>query len=171
MLQASSTAWTALLMAWAGELEVRSLLERVRVRVEASLPRSAQGVEQPGPVGQRRCLSVPGSGAVGHSGSFGEEHGPSDMLTRICHTMPMADTSMVEVGDQGRLVIPAALRKELGISKGTRLVARAEHGALVLIPQDAIKARLRALAAGIPRSLADELISDRRHEAELEAKV
>lgn len=89
----------------------------------------------------------------------------------MCHSIGMADTAMVEVGDQGRLVIPAALRKELGIGKGTRLVARVERGALVLIPQEAIKARLRALAAGIPGSLADELIADRRREAELEAKV
>lgn len=82
----------------------------------------------------------------------------------------MADTAIVEVGDQGRLVIPAALRKELHIDKGTRLVVRLERGALVLIPQDSIKARLRELATGIAGSLADELIRERRREAELEAK-
>lgn len=95
----------------------------------------------------------------------------SDTMARMWQTIGMSDTSIVEVGDQGRVVIPAALRKELRIGKGTRLVARVERGALVLIPQDAIKARLRELAAGIPGSLADELMSDRRREAELEAKT
>jgi AbrB family looped-hinge helix DNA binding protein len=76
----------------------------------------------------------------------------------------------VRIGAQGRIVIPANLRKELGIQPGERLVARAEDGRLVLERRDAIVAQLQALFAHIPAdvSLADELIAERRAEARRE---
>ncbi|MGH9043097.1 MAG: AbrB/MazE/SpoVT family DNA-binding domain-containing protein, partial [Acidimicrobiia bacterium] len=74
----------------------------------------------------------------------------------------MSDTSVVEMGEQGRVVIPASLRRELGLHKGSRLVARVDRGALVLVPRDAITERVRGLFAEVDRSLAEELIRDRR---------
>lgn len=72
----------------------------------------------------------------------------------------------VTVGPQGRIVIPAELRKELEIHAGEQLVARAERGRLVLETREAILARLQKRFAHIPRdvSLADELIAERRAE-------
>lgn len=77
----------------------------------------------------------------------------------------------VHLGRQGRLVIPAALRRSLGFAEGDRLVAREESGRLVLEKQDTIKRRLRARFAQVPqsRSLVDELISERREAANREA--
>ena len=71
---------------------------------------------------------------------------------------------------QGRLVVPAHLRRQLGISPGDVLVARAEDGRLVLEPREAIIGRLRARFAALPAgvSLADELIAERREESRAE---
>lgn len=76
----------------------------------------------------------------------------------------------VQVGPQGRLVIPAALRKALDLKPGDRLVARREGDALVLERREAIEQRLWELFAHIPKdvSLVDELIAERREEARRE---
>jgi AbrB family looped-hinge helix DNA binding protein len=77
----------------------------------------------------------------------------------------------VQVGAQGRLVIPAALRKALDLKPGDRLVARQEGDALVLERREAIERRLQDRFRHIPRdiSLVDELIAERRAEAAKEA--
>ena len=77
----------------------------------------------------------------------------------------------VNLGRQGRLVIPASLRRSLGLSEGDRLIAREEAGRLVLEKQETIKQRLKTRFAKVPedRSLADELIADRREAAKQEA--
>jgi AbrB family looped-hinge helix DNA binding protein len=76
----------------------------------------------------------------------------------------------VHLGRQGRLVIPAALRKLLGFEEGDMLVAREEAGRLVLEKQATVKQRLKARFARVSkdRSLADELIAERREEAKRE---
>jgi AbrB family looped-hinge helix DNA binding protein len=74
----------------------------------------------------------------------------------------MSDTTVVSVGPKGRVVIPADIRRELGITEGTELVAMVEGPAVVLVPRSAVKARLRSMFAGIPTSLREELIADRR---------
>ena len=77
----------------------------------------------------------------------------------------------VNLGRQGRLVIPASLRRSLGLAEGDRLIAREEAGRLVLEKQETIKQRLKARFARVSedRSLADELIADRREAAKKEA--
>jgi len=76
----------------------------------------------------------------------------------------------VHLGRQGRLVIPAPLRKLLGLEEGDTLVAREEAGRLVLEKQAMVKQRLKARFARVSkdRSLADELIAERRKEAKRE---
>ncbi|MHB1201946.1 MAG: AbrB/MazE/SpoVT family DNA-binding domain-containing protein [Acidithiobacillus sp.] len=76
----------------------------------------------------------------------------------------------VTLGRQGRLVIPAALRKEPGLTPGTAMVARIEDNRLVLEKPDAIWARIERRFSPIPSTvnLADELITERREEAKLE---
>ena len=70
----------------------------------------------------------------------------------------------VSLGRQGRLVIPAALRRALELEEGDRLVARQEADRLVLEKPDGIKTRLKARFAQVPveRALVDELIAERR---------
>ena len=83
-----------------------------------------------------------------------------------CHT-GLVDATVV-IGQQGRVVIPAAVRAELGLEPGDELRLRIEGGRLLLErPTDAIAA-LKALTAHIPRgrSLVDELIAERRAAAE-----
>ena len=76
----------------------------------------------------------------------------------------------VHLGRQGRLVIPAALRRLLGFEEGDTLVAREEAGRLVLEKQETIKQRLKARFAQVPNdcSLVNELIAERREEAKRE---
>ncbi len=81
--------------------------------------------------------------------------------------MGATKSAEVRVGPQGRLVVPARLRRKLGIESGDLLVARAEGDRLVLERRDTILARLQGRFAHIPSdvSLADELIAERRREA------
>jgi AbrB family looped-hinge helix DNA binding protein len=78
----------------------------------------------------------------------------------------------VRVGPQGRIVIPAALREELGVSPGQELVARVEDGRLVLERREDVVRRLKGRFAHVPagRMLSEELIAERREEAKLEAE-
>ncbi len=82
----------------------------------------------------------------------------------------MSDTTVVSVGPKGRVVIPAEIRRELGIREGSELVAMAEGAAVVLVPKTAVKARLRSLFADVQVSLSDELLRDRRAAARRETE-
>ena len=68
------------------------------------------------------------------------------------------------------MVIPARIRRELGIEVGVELVALVEGQAVVLVPRSAIKARLRSMVADVGTSMSRELISERRAEAAREAR-
>lgn len=76
----------------------------------------------------------------------------------------------VHLGRQGRLVIPAALRRSLSFEAGDALIAREEEGRLVLEKPETIKLRLKARFSQVQkdRSLVDELIAERREEAKRE---
>ncbi|MBI4312160.1 MAG: AbrB/MazE/SpoVT family DNA-binding domain-containing protein [Chloroflexi bacterium] len=79
----------------------------------------------------------------------------------------------LHLGKQGRLVIPAHLREELGYKEGDKLIARVEDGKLVLETPEHALARIRAyVRSHVPPgvSLADELIAERREEARKEAE-
>ena len=81
----------------------------------------------------------------------------------------MSDTYAVEVGPKGRIVIPAVLRRQLGIEEGSQLVAMADGRGVVLLPREEVKARLRGMLAGVNVSMADELARERRAEARAES--
>lgn len=78
----------------------------------------------------------------------------------------------VRIGAQGRVVIPAALRKALNLKPGERLIARKVGESLVLERREAIEKRLQARFSHVPKevSLVDELIAERRAEAAKEAQ-
>lgn len=81
----------------------------------------------------------------------------------------MSDTSVVAVGPKGRVVIPARIRRQLGITEGAELVALVEGEAVVLVPRSAIKSRLRSMFADVDASMREELIAERRAEARRES--
>jgi AbrB family looped-hinge helix DNA binding protein len=66
---------------------------------------------------------------------------------------------------QGRLVIPAAIRKAMGLKTGDTLVCTAEPDRLTLKARAAVEQELRASFAKVKGSLAQELIAERRREA------
>jgi len=67
----------------------------------------------------------------------------------------------VQLGAQGRLVIPAALRNALKLRQGDCLVARKEGNSLVLERREVIESRLWKMFSAIPPevSLVDELVA------------
>ena len=87
--------------------------------------------------------------------------------------MSTADpTTEVQLGPQGRVVIPAHLRKALDLKPGDRLVVRQDGDSIVIERRETLVRRLQARFAHVPRevSLADELIAERRAEASREAE-
>jgi AbrB family looped-hinge helix DNA binding protein len=85
----------------------------------------------------------------------------------------IVDQARVNVGPQGRVVIPARLRRILAIDQGDTLVARVENGRIVLEKREQVLARLRRRFEKVPGevSLANELISERREEARREQEA
>jgi AbrB family looped-hinge helix DNA binding protein len=73
----------------------------------------------------------------------------------------------LQIGPQGRIVIPAAVRQMLGLESGDKLVVRVENDCLVLEKADAIRKRLRKRFEKVAGdSLAAELLRERRTEVE-----
>ena len=75
------------------------------------------------------------------------------------------------IGANGRIVIPAAIRQQLGVKPGDPILMDVEDGVLRLESYPSRIARIqRELAQYIPPgvSLADELIAERRAEARRE---
>lgn len=83
------------------------------------------------------------------------------------------DRYAVPLGDRGRLVLPARLRHLLDLRPGDRLIITVDsEGGFRVVSAREHARRLRGiyhdLAAG--RSLADELIAERREEARREVE-
>ena len=75
----------------------------------------------------------------------------------------------VRFGAQGRMVVPAPIRKALGFQPGETLVARVEDEQLVIEKPESVERRIRArFRKSGGRSLAKELIDERREEARRE---
>jgi AbrB family looped-hinge helix DNA binding protein len=82
----------------------------------------------------------------------------------------MPDATVVRMGPQGRIVVPADLRRELGLDEGSTLSATTRGGRLILEPRSVVLDRMRRRFAATPRStsLSRELIDDRTSEARRE---
>lgn len=75
---------------------------------------------------------------------------------------------MVSLGQNGRLVIPAPFRRELGIEPGDDLVLTVGDGELHITTRKHAIARAQAVVrahTGADQSLVDELCEERRAEA------
>jgi bifunctional DNA-binding transcriptional regulator/antitoxin component of YhaV-PrlF toxin-antitoxin module len=81
---------------------------------------------------------------------------------------PSAETVILQMGRNGRVLVPQALRTAMGIDDAARLSARVENGELRIVPQTLAVSRLQALVKAQDKgkgSAVDELLSDRRVEA------
>lgn len=87
--------------------------------------------------------------------------------------MARASTPDIRIGPQGRLVIPAAVRKTLALKPGDSLSIRVEDGRLVLEKREQVWSRLKARFARVPAkvSLVEELLTERRAEAHSEHEL
>lgn len=76
----------------------------------------------------------------------------------------------VVMGQQGRIVVPRAVRDLLGLQSGDELHLCVRDGQLVLSPRHDPVAALQALTVGVRggRSLVDELLEERRREVAAE---
>ena len=95
------------------------------------------------------------------------------IFVHSCHILDfMVDVKRAEtsvLSAEGRVVIPASIRKELGLEPGTTLTFRTENGRVIMSTRDSAIAELQrmfavARPAGAPL-MSDELIAERRTEA------
>ena len=78
----------------------------------------------------------------------------------------MNGTHTVVVGDRGRIVVPAEVRKSAGLSEGTPLVLLTTPEGLVLLTREQLLSRVRNEFEGL--DLVTDLLADRRRTAEQE---
>lgn len=81
------------------------------------------------------------------------------------------EAQRVKIVDGGKLIIPASMRRQLGIGTGDTVLVDVDNGELRVRSVTRAIERARAiLRKHIPEGtgLADELIADRRREAERE---
>ncbi len=77
-----------------------------------------------------------------------------------------------KIGPSGRVVIPAAFRKEMDLKAGDEVLMRLEDGEVTLYTRaQAIRRAQEIVRRHVPEgvSLSDELIAERRAEAKREA--
>ena len=76
-------------------------------------------------------------------------------------------STTLNVNDQGRVTIPAQLRRELGIGPGSSMIAYIDDGRLVLEPRAHLVTRIQQAARAARTehgSVVDELIAAKEHE-------
>lgn len=76
----------------------------------------------------------------------------------------------MNLGPQGRLVVPAKFRRDLGLEEGSTLAVSSDGKRLILEPRREVLRRVRGRYAKLPSGtrLSVELIADRREEARRE---
>src|SRR5215218_4862503 len=98
----------------------------------------------------------------------------SNTMEEFCRGLPANKASTkVRLSREGRVVIPAAFRESLGLKEGDVLFTRLEDGEIVLLTPEAAMRRAQTIVRQfVPEgvSLVDELIEERRREAEREAE-
>jgi AbrB family looped-hinge helix DNA binding protein len=89
-----------------------------------------------------------------------------------CARLPFVETYTTRLEKSGRILIPAVLRRRLGLSEGSVVIMKVdESGALQITSRSQALAKVRQelrkyISAG--EDLAEELIRDRREEVERE---
>lgn len=128
--------------------------------------------ERKAEVGAHACRA--GGAATKVARSVGLADVPRSVVgsLEICHTSDMSHMRyVVQLGERGRLVLPAPLRRALGLEEGDQFMLELEDGAVRLVPARTIAGRFQGAFRGRygGRSLADELLAERREEAAREA--
>jgi AbrB family looped-hinge helix DNA binding protein len=83
----------------------------------------------------------------------------------------MAET--VTLGESGRIVLPASIRKEFGLEPGERLTVISDRGEIKILSRKMALKNIRASIIAKRGSLSgilDEFIADRREQARREAE-
>jgi len=82
----------------------------------------------------------------------------------------LMQTSEISVGKQGRIVIPASMRRQLAIEPGSHLFAWVEDGRLIMESKQQLWQSIHSACRDISQktSLVDELINERRLAAKTE---
>jgi len=81
------------------------------------------------------------------------------------------ETISVKVEKSGRILIPAAVRRQFGLKEGTEMILRVDETGIQMGTREQVLARIHErLRRYIPegRILSEELIQERRAEAERE---
>ncbi len=78
----------------------------------------------------------------------------------------MRGTYTVVVGNKGRVVVPAQIRKRAGLVEGTPLIVLDTPAGIVLLTREQLRARVRSELAGT--DLVEELLAERRAAAQAE---
>jgi AbrB family looped-hinge helix DNA binding protein len=81
----------------------------------------------------------------------------------------VSGTYQLVMGDRGRLVIPAELRKRAGLAEGTAIILLETRTGLVLLTRPQLQELVGADLAGL--DLVGELLAERRAEATAEDAV
>jgi AbrB family looped-hinge helix DNA binding protein len=86
--------------------------------------------------------------------------------------MAQEPMSVVRLGRQGRLVVPAELRRSLDLHEGSELTISTDGRRLIMEPRAEVLRRVRGRFARVPAnvSLTDELLAERREEARRESE-
>ena len=87
------------------------------------------------------------------------------------HTDHPPEHFSISLGERGRIVLPAQLRRRLDLHPGDRLIITVDkEGGFRVVSARELARRMRGLFRDIApgRSLADELIAERREEARRE---
>ena len=74
----------------------------------------------------------------------------------------------VILGESGRIVLPAAIRKELGLKTGDRLTVSSDQGSIRILSRRMALARIRAgiiKQRGSLDGIVDEFLVEKREEA------
>jgi len=72
----------------------------------------------------------------------------------------------VRLGDRGRLVLPAEVRRAMDVTTGDELVARLDGDSVHIVSRRQLARQARGSLAPTGRDLVDELLAERRAEAE-----
>ena len=80
-------------------------------------------------------------------------------------------STILKLGQNGRMIIPAELRYKLELKEGDELLVTVEGKRLVLETEAALLERLYATVGDLPEGelVSDQLIRERREEAQREA--
>ena len=93
----------------------------------------------------------------------------SHYMTQTQDVTDGKDSHVINIGPHGRIVIPASIRKTLGLKPGDKVVSWIEDNKLIIKPSSLVEKELWAIFKKSNLS-SDKLIKERKEEAKREEK-